>query len=144
MLSPFYIKLTTKLTVTDQDKAAVINFIKAFVDKNKAEDITATENSVAFKTSFFGWSWDTFSQLDKGVFTLNKNELTFKFYFIRTYIFFAIFLSMVAYQTRDIKVCIFFFLALFIGNWVTASVRYKTLLEKLTVEINNNKLSADT
>lgn len=141
MFSPFRIELKTKLTTTESKQYYAINYIRTFVVKNKGEDIIVSENCVSFKSGFFGWSWDTFSQLDKGVFILNKDELIFRFHFIKAYIFFGIFFSFVAYQSKNISICILFFAIFMTINWLTANAKYKKLLQTLSIELNNNKIT---
>jgi hypothetical protein len=137
MFSPFNIELKTKLETTEKERFYVIDKIQSFVAKHKGVDITFSENSVSFKSGFFGWTWDTFSQLDKGIFILNKNELTFKFYFTRTYIFFGLFFCFVTYKSQNIYIPALLFTLLITFNWLSARIRYKKLLEELSTELKN-------
>lgn len=137
MFSPFNIELKTKLETTEKERYYVIDKIRSFVDKNKGVDITVSENSVSFKSGFLGWTWDAFSQLDKGVFILNNNELTFKFRFTRVYIFLGLFFCFVAYKSQSIFIPVLFFTLLMTFYWLSARTRYEKLLEKLSTELKN-------
>ena len=143
MFSPFSIELKTKFQTTEKEIYYMINHIKSFIEKKKGENIIATENSVSFTSAFFGWTWDTFSQLDNGIFSIDNNELIFKFYIIKTYIFFGLFCSLIAYESHNIIIPIVIFITAMTINWLTAKVKYETLLRELSNELNKRKNQAD-
>ena len=135
MINPFKIICSTKLIANDFEKEFAINYLKEYVDKNKGYDITTTSDSLVFKVSIFGWSWDIFSQIEKGIFKLDNNALIFEGSMYRIFFCFALVCLMVCFETRDIDTIAFLFVGPCVLNWVIASVRYKTLVETLTKEI---------
>jgi hypothetical protein len=139
MFSPFKIELKIRQTTTEKEFYYKIDHIRSFVEKNKGVDITINENSVSFRSRLFGWTTDPFSQLDKGIFILSKDELVFKFYFIRTYLLFGLFFCFVAYQSQNIFASTLIYITTMVFNWFFSKQKFEKLLLKLSAELVNQK-----
>ncbi|TPE42834.1 hypothetical protein [Pontibacter mangrovi] len=114
------------------EEAHLINEIKCFIERNKGIDIQILGNKLTFKVSFWGMSFDYFGQIEKGSFEIAGNKLLFKFYMVRMLIIILIMALLMAYETNEIWVGALCFITLYGGNLLTALIKYKRLVVRLS------------
>jgi len=121
------------------DDAYLINEIKGFIERNKGIDIQTSGGKVTFKVGFWGMSFDYFGQIEKGFFEIVGNKLLFKFYMVRMFLIVLIMALFMACVTNEIWVGAFTFIFLYGGNLLTALIKYKRLVGRLSCSTAEEK-----
>ena len=111
-------------------------YLSDYIKNLKGVDVMINRNYVSFRSSFLGWNWEKFSQIDKGTFSLTDTSLTFKFYMYWLFIFSGAMSVCIIYISKEIYLGALVFIFLGIGNWLIALVRMKNMMKELSKNIN--------
>jgi hypothetical protein len=132
---PFSFTYTNKLT-EPIEKREIINLLAQYVEKNKGQDLVIKYDSLSFTVSLMSsWSFSKFVLIEKGVFTLNDDNISFKFYMYRLLIIAALMSILTIIQTHELWLGLFFFTVIGFGNWGYALFRYNRMLNHITASI---------
>lgn len=135
---PFSFTYTNKLT-EPIEKNDIIKQLAQYVEENKGQDLIILNDSLSFKISLMSsWSFSKFVFIEKGVFTLSGNTISFKFYMYRLLIIAAMMSILTILQTHELWLGLFFFTIIGLGNWGYALLRYSRMLNDITASFNKS------
>lgn len=136
MIFPFKILLKKKIEAlidpSKTDKA--LDYLETMLKYYKIEKTERTPNKLTFKTSFFGWNWEYFALIEKGIFTIENGELAFEYFLFRGFVFTTVMLAYFFYITRSWFVICFFMLP-FTVSWFHALIRNRRLLDHIAKDL---------
>lgn len=125
--------------INNEKREIIINYINDYVIDKKADNILKNNYSVTIRTSILGWNWRTFASIDKGIFTVWDNKLTYEFSMYWLFIIVPIFSLLISYSSKNIKIGIFLFVFLGLGNWIMTKVKQKKIFDELIQGLQSEK-----
>ena len=141
MAFPFTIKYskTFNESINSEERKIIINYINDYAIDKKADNISRNSDSLTIRTWILGWNWRTFSSIDKGIFIVGDNKLIYEFSMYRLFIIVPIFSLLISYSSNNIKIGIFLFVFLGLGNWIMTKVKQKNVFNELIQGLKSEK-----
>ena len=133
---PFTIKYSEHVIYQIENKNQILSRLNEYVLENKGQYVEKYGDKILFHTSMFGWNWDKFAEIEKGIFTLTDSAIHFEFFMYRHFIIVAISTIAVFCATQLISITFFVFLLFGMFNWIIALIKYKRMLKKFAASIN--------
>lgn len=143
MAFPFTIKYTTKLegNISEGDYPGIFSLISDILINKPAKNIIIEGNQLRFKPGNYAWNWNIMVSIEKGIFTLTKQEqgdiITYEFFMYHLLI--TTFAMGIFFGCISGKLWVGIGAFLWLGgmNWIIGIIRHKGMFDDITEEINN-------
>ncbi len=136
-------------SLTDDQLASAMEYIKAFMEKKRADDVVLQEGRLTFNSGFFTirWNFDILTTIDRGVFTIvsegGKTTITYEIFMYSLFIIVPIMSIAIGLLSKEIWGGIGCFLWLGGMNWIIALTRHGGMFREIVEGIDGH-LKADS
>jgi len=125
----FPFSITFKRKISLQDSSELINKIEEFVKDNRGTVTEKKENSLRFRSAIPIWNWELFGLVDGGLFTINQEQIVFRFTLYRLFVVTIVLSLFMGLFLKQFYFGIGALIFLGIGNWITTVLRCSRVLD---------------